>query len=48
MSEGVTEPSVSVVVVNYRGVEDTLACLRTLRSELAYPADLTIRGETLP
>ncbi|WP_043721932.1 glycosyltransferase [Kutzneria sp. 744] len=39
MSEGVTQPSVSVVVVNYRGVEDTLTCLRALRTELDYPAD---------
>ncbi|MET1074309.1 MAG: glycosyltransferase [Umezawaea sp.] len=31
-------PVVSVVVVNYRGAEDTVTCLRAL-SELAYPAD---------
>jgi GT2 family glycosyltransferase len=39
VSEGVTQPSVSVVVVNYRGVEDTLTCLRALRTELDYPAE---------
>lgn len=39
MQEGVSLPGVSVVVVNYRGTEDTLTCLRALRSELAYPAD---------
>ncbi|MBV8931921.1 MAG: glycosyltransferase family 2 protein, partial [Kutzneria sp.] len=32
-------PLVSVVVVNYRGIEDTLTCLRALRSEVTYPAD---------
>ncbi|MFI9385215.1 glycosyltransferase [Kutzneria sp. NPDC052558] len=39
MSEGVTQPSVSVVVVNYRGLEDTLTCLRALRTELDYPPE---------
>jgi GT2 family glycosyltransferase/glycosyltransferase involved in cell wall biosynthesis len=33
-------PAVSVIVVNYRGAEDTIACLRALRDELDYPADL--------
>ncbi|MFC0109920.1 glycosyltransferase [Kibdelosporangium aridum] len=32
-------PVVSVVVVNYRGAEDTITCLRSLRDDLAYPAD---------
>ena len=31
-------PVVSVVVVNYRGAEDTITCLRAL-AELSYPAD---------
>lgn len=31
-------PTVSVIVVNYRGAEDTVACLRALRDELDYPA----------
>lgn len=31
-------PTVSVIVVNYRGVDDTLNCLRALRDELDYPA----------
>jgi len=39
VSEGVTQPSVSVVVVNYRGLEDTLTCLRALRAELDYPPE---------
>jgi GT2 family glycosyltransferase/glycosyltransferase involved in cell wall biosynthesis len=33
-------PAVSVIVVNYRGAEDTIACLRALRDELDYPAEL--------
>src|ERR1043165_2003067 len=32
-------PTVSVVVVNYRGAEDTITCLRALADDLAYPAD---------
>ncbi|KAA2261004.1 glycosyltransferase [Solihabitans fulvus] len=32
-------PVVSVVVVNYRGAEDTITCLRALSEELDYPAD---------
>lgn len=39
MPEPATLPTVSVVVVNYRGAEDTLTCLRALRTELDYPAD---------
>ncbi len=31
-------PAVSVVVVNYRGAEDTITCLRAL-AELSYPVD---------
>ncbi|UVS81771.1 glycosyltransferase [Actinokineospora sp. UTMC 2448] len=38
MAQGVL-PELSVVVVNYRGAEDTVACLRALRSDLDYPAD---------
>jgi GT2 family glycosyltransferase/glycosyltransferase involved in cell wall biosynthesis len=30
-------PKVSVIVVNYRGAEDTVTCLRTLRDELDWP-----------
>jgi GT2 family glycosyltransferase/glycosyltransferase involved in cell wall biosynthesis len=43
---GVTEtsdrllPVVSVIVVNYRGTDDTITCLRALRQELDYPSDL--------
>ncbi len=37
LAQGETaQPSVSVVVVNYRGADDTIACLRAL-SELDYP-----------
>ncbi|MFI7675272.1 glycosyltransferase [Actinophytocola sp. NPDC049390] len=32
-------PVVSVIVVNYRGAEDTVTCLRALRDELDYPAE---------
>ncbi|MGH3797574.1 MAG: glycosyltransferase [Pseudonocardiaceae bacterium] len=32
-------PRVSVIVVNYRGADDTVTCLRTLREELDWPAD---------
>jgi GT2 family glycosyltransferase/glycosyltransferase involved in cell wall biosynthesis len=32
-------PRVSVVVVNYRGAEDTVTCLRALRDELDWPVD---------
>ncbi|MEV4319290.1 glycosyltransferase [Actinocrispum sp. NPDC049592] len=32
-------PVVTVVVVNYRGADDTITCLRSLRDDLAYPAD---------
>ena len=39
MRAGGSLPLVSVVVVNYRGIEDTLTCLRALRSEVTYPAD---------
>lgn len=38
LAQGVL-PELSVVVVNYRGAEDTVACLRALRTELDYPAD---------
>lgn len=34
----VTEPVVTVIVVNYRGADDTLTCLTALRDELDYPA----------
>ncbi|WP_373290031.1 glycosyltransferase [Longimycelium tulufanense] len=36
--EGVL-PLVSVVVVNHRGADDTITCLRALRAELDYPPD---------
>ncbi|WP_035284496.1 glycosyltransferase [Actinokineospora spheciospongiae] len=40
MAEGADAlPVVSVVVVNYRGAEDTTTCVRALRAELDYPAD---------
>jgi GT2 family glycosyltransferase/glycosyltransferase involved in cell wall biosynthesis len=32
-------PTVSVVIVNYRGAEHSITCLRALRDELDYPAD---------
>jgi GT2 family glycosyltransferase/glycosyltransferase involved in cell wall biosynthesis len=32
-------PVVSVIVVNYRGADDTITCLRALRAELDYPAE---------
>ncbi|RKT57495.1 glycosyltransferase [Saccharothrix australiensis] len=32
-------PDVSVVVVNYRGADDTITCLRALFADLSYPAD---------
>jgi GT2 family glycosyltransferase/glycosyltransferase involved in cell wall biosynthesis len=31
-------PKVSVIVVNYRGAQDTVTCLRALRDELDWPA----------
>ncbi|MGH3762314.1 glycosyltransferase [Actinophytocola sp.] len=40
MPEPAHRPAVSVIVVNYRGAEDTIACLRALRDELDYPAEL--------
>ena len=40
MPEPAHRPAVSVIVVNYRGAEDTIACLRALREELDYPAEL--------
>ncbi|MCT2586225.1 glycosyltransferase [Actinophytocola gossypii] len=39
MPEPARRPDVSVIVVNYRGAEDTITCLRALREELAYPAE---------
>ena len=32
-------PTVSVIVVNYRGAPDTITCLRALRHDLDYPDD---------
>ncbi|HEY3607612.1 MAG TPA: glycosyltransferase [Pseudonocardiaceae bacterium] len=32
-------PTVSVIVVNYRGARDTITCLTALRNDLDYPAD---------
>ncbi len=40
MPEPAHRPAVSVIVVNYRGAEDTIACLRSLRDELDYPPEL--------
>lgn len=38
MTQGETPlPLVSVIVVNFRGAEDTIACLRALRRDLDYP-----------
>jgi GT2 family glycosyltransferase len=37
--EVATTPRVSVVIVNYRGAEHTITCLRALREELDYPAE---------
>jgi GT2 family glycosyltransferase/glycosyltransferase involved in cell wall biosynthesis len=37
--EPALRPVVSVIVVNYRGAEDTITCLRALREELDYPAE---------
>lgn len=39
MPEPAHRPAVSVIVVNYRGADDTIACLRALRDELDYPAE---------
>jgi GT2 family glycosyltransferase/glycosyltransferase involved in cell wall biosynthesis len=40
LPDSARRPTVSVIVVNYRGAEDTIACLRALRADLAYPAEL--------
>ncbi|WP_370946757.1 glycosyltransferase [Amycolatopsis sp. cg5] len=37
MAQGETQPLVSVIVVNYRGAEDTSTCLRALSTEPDYP-----------
>ncbi|MCU1682255.1 MAG: glycosyl transferase [Amycolatopsis sp.] len=42
MSQGETQPLVSVIVVNYRGAEDTITCLAALAAELDYPRLETI------
>lgn len=39
MPNGVVLPRVSVILVNYRGAEHTVACLRALREDLDYPPD---------
>ncbi|MFL6144655.1 MAG: glycosyltransferase [Labedaea sp.] len=39
MTDPSLQPTVSVIVVNYRGAEDTVTCLRALREELDYPAE---------
>ncbi|ASO22519.1 glycosyltransferase [Actinoalloteichus hoggarensis] len=39
MSESGILPTVSVVVVNYRGAADTIVCLRALRDEVDHPSD---------
>ncbi|MEU6131841.1 glycosyltransferase family 2 protein, partial [Saccharopolyspora sp. NPDC047091] len=38
-SESAALPAVSVIVVNHRGAEDTITCLRAVRDQLDYPAD---------
>ena len=37
MAQGETQPLVSVIVVNFRGAEDTITCLSALATELDYP-----------
>jgi GT2 family glycosyltransferase/glycosyltransferase involved in cell wall biosynthesis len=37
LAQGETQPLVSVIVVNYRGAEDTITCLSALATELDYP-----------
>ena len=39
LSDSSALPVVSVVVVNYRGAQDSIECLRALRDELDYPAE---------
>ncbi|MDU0290155.1 glycosyltransferase [Saccharothrix longispora] len=39
VERGSSLPDVTVVVVNYRGADDTTTCLRALFGELDYPAD---------
>ena len=39
MPDSALLPVVSVIVVNYRGADDTITCLRALRDQLDYPAD---------
>ncbi len=39
MPDPAPRPVVSVIVVNYRGAEDTITCLRALREQLDYPAE---------
>lgn len=39
MPDPALRPVVSVIVVNYRGAEDTVTCLRALREQLDYPAE---------
>ncbi len=39
MPEVANTPTVSVVIVNYRGAEHTITCLRALRDDLDYPAE---------
>ncbi|MEV6875535.1 glycosyltransferase [Amycolatopsis sp. NPDC051128] len=36
MAQGEPQPLVSVIVVNYRGADDTITCLRALESDLDY------------
>jgi len=42
LSQGETQPLVSVIVVNYRGAEDTITCLTALATEVDYPRLETI------
>ncbi|MFC4853504.1 glycosyltransferase [Actinophytocola glycyrrhizae] len=39
MPDPARRPVVSVIVVNYRGAQDTITCLRALRADLDYPAE---------
>jgi GT2 family glycosyltransferase len=48
LTQGETQPLVSVIVVNYRGAQDTITCLRALAAELDYPRLETIVVDNTP
>jgi GT2 family glycosyltransferase/glycosyltransferase involved in cell wall biosynthesis len=48
LTQGETQPLVSVIVVNYRGAQDTITCLRSLADELDYPRLETIVVDNTP